>query len=163
MPFTPSPSQALLLGSPTKDSHYTKWAPSKSVDLLKASFPLKQYHLVCMTLGKSLTSQGLVSLLWKMRGINWMVPRASSSPENHWRFHFLKIHLSIDSFMSVPEEGHWFGSLRLVGRLPESVNFFSHCLHLHHRGLLKRLEPTSCFCVWPYGREYLVPESLERL
>ena len=26
--------------------------------------------------------------------------------------------------MAVPEEGHWFGSLHLVGRLPESVNFF---------------------------------------
>ena len=46
-----------------RQSLYKVWAPGKSADLLKASLPWKHYYLVCMTLGKSLTSQGLMSLL----------------------------------------------------------------------------------------------------
>lgn len=45
MPFTQSPSQALLPGSLTRDSHNIKLALGKYADLPKESFPLKQYHL----------------------------------------------------------------------------------------------------------------------
>lgn len=43
---------------------------------------------------------------------------------SHWHFHFLKIHLFVDSFTAVPKEGRWFGSLHWIGRLPETVNIF---------------------------------------
>lgn len=50
MSSTQIASQALLLGSLTRHSHYVKFAPGKGVVLLKESFPPKQLS-PCLVVG----------------------------------------------------------------------------------------------------------------